>query len=136
MSLIDKSNKVFLGGTCAGSSWRETIEKFLRVPFFNPVVDDWKPENIAIEDDEKVNRCNIHLYHITNAMKGVYSIAEAVESAANKNKVTVFCLDVRGFDDGQLRSLRAVTGLLKRHGAVTLESSNMAELADILNALK
>lgn len=33
--------KVFLGGTCNGSKWREELIPLLQVGYFNPVVDEW-----------------------------------------------------------------------------------------------
>jgi len=45
--------KIFLGGTCATSTWREELMTKLnteRVEAFNPVVPDWTPECQAIED--------------------------------------------------------------------------------------
>ena len=43
--------KVFLGGTCAESKWREKLIPLLKCDYFNPVVDDWTPEcqKIAVE---------------------------------------------------------------------------------------
>ena len=36
--------KVFLGGTCNGSTWREELIPILEINYFNPVVSDWTPE--------------------------------------------------------------------------------------------
>ena len=36
--------KVFLGGTCNNSTWRDTLIPLLKIDYFNPVVDDWTPE--------------------------------------------------------------------------------------------
>lgn len=36
--------RVFLGGTCNGSMWRDKLIKDLKCDFFNPVVDDWTEE--------------------------------------------------------------------------------------------
>ncbi len=81
-------NKIFLGGTCAESTWRDELIELIQVDFFNPVVDDWTEDCVAIENDEKTNKCNIHLYVITSLMIGSYSIAEAVESAMTPGKIT------------------------------------------------
>ena len=45
--------KVFLGGTCAKSKWRDNIIPQLKCEYFNPVVDDWTPECQKIEEREK-----------------------------------------------------------------------------------
>ena len=45
--------KVFLGGTCATSTWREELQPMLdseKVETFNPVVPNWTPECQAEED--------------------------------------------------------------------------------------
>jgi len=76
-------NKFFLGGTCANTTWRDkliSLAKYTDFNYFNPVVKDWTPECQKIEEDEKNNKCNIHLYTITPEMEGVYSIAEIVNS--------------------------------------------------------
>ena len=36
--------KVFLGGTCNESTWRDKLIKMLEIDYFNPVVDDWTEE--------------------------------------------------------------------------------------------
>ena len=41
--------KVFLGGTCNESTWREGLIKALKIGYFNPVVDDWTPDCMAEE---------------------------------------------------------------------------------------
>ena len=74
--------KVFLGGTCNNSTWRDEIIPMLEkegIEYFNPVTDNWTEKSQKIEESEKES-CNIHLYVITKEMKGVYSIAEAVDS--------------------------------------------------------
>lgn len=133
----NESNKVFLGGTCNESTWRnELIPKLENINFdyFNPVVEDWTPECQAIEIYEKENKCNIHLYVITNKMKGVFSIAETIESVFNKNKKTIFCVldDFDGkFPDYQVKSLKAVGEMVERNGGKYV--SSLDEIIDILN---
>lgn len=80
---INSMNRIFLGGTCAETTWRDELIEGLKhydVEWFNPVVDNWTPECQAIEEDEKNHKCNIHLYVITPEMIGVYSIAEIINS--------------------------------------------------------
>ena len=79
-----KDMKVFLGGTCNNSTWRNELIPSLEyngIPYFNPVVEDWTPECQAEEYRQKEEKCAIHLYVITGEMIGVFSIAEAVDSA-------------------------------------------------------
>lgn len=37
-------DKIFLGGTCNESTWRDRVIKKLKIDYFNPVVEDWTPE--------------------------------------------------------------------------------------------
>ena len=134
---MDKKDKIFLGGTCAETKWRDELMPLLdrfSINYFNPVVEDWTPECQAVEIYEKENKCNIHLYVITNKMKGVFSIAEAIESVFNKDKKTIFCVldDFDGeFPDFQVKSLKAVGEMVKRNGGNYVTS--LDEVVEILN---
>ena len=111
------NNKVFLGGTCAETTWREELIVMLKendISYFNPVVEDWTEECIGVEENEKDNICDIHLYVITKEMKGVYSIAEIMASALT-GKNTIFVVIDDGFDEGQIRSLSATAKLARKH---------------------
>ena len=113
---------IFLGGTCNESAWRDELMPMLEdagFEYFNPVVDDWTPDFIAIENQIKSKQDTIELYVITSQMTGVYSIAEAVQSSNKKPGQTIFCVLEQGFDEGQLRSLKAVSDLISRNGART-----------------
>ena len=74
------SMKIFLGGTCNGTTWRDELIPYLPCDYFNPVVEDWTPECIERENLEKDHKCDIHLYIITPEMKGIYSIVEMMNS--------------------------------------------------------
>ena len=133
----NESNKVFLGGTCNESTWRDVLIPKLEdinFDYFNPVVEDWTPECQATEIYEKENKCNVHLYVITNKMKGVFSIAEAIESVFKKDKKTIFCV-LDGFDgefpDFQAKSLKAVGEMVERNGGNYVTS--LDEVIEILN---
>jgi len=58
-------NRIFLGGTCADTTWRETLLNLVQVDMFNPVVKDWTPDCQATENAEKERLCNIHFYLIS-----------------------------------------------------------------------
>lgn len=121
-------HRIFLGGTMNHSTWRDELIAMLPsdIEYFNPVVSDWTEECIAIENEEKEIKCDIHLYVITPKMTGVYSIAEAVESAFTLGKLAIFCVlnndEYPGFSVGQLKSLDAVGKLVERHSGVYLKS--------------
>jgi len=126
-------SKIFLGGTCNNSTWRERIESLVQVAMFNPVVDDWTPECQEIEMDEKENKCDIHLYVITSQMTGVFSIAEVIDSVHNKSKKTLLHVIPDGFDKGQLKSLSAVVDLVKLRGGIAYIDSELERTARVLN---
>lgn len=126
-------SKIFLGGTCNNSTWRNQIEKLVQVATFNPVVDDWTEECQAIEMDEKDNKCDIHLYVITSQMTGVFSIAEVMDSVHNKTKKTLLHVIPDGFDKEQLKSLKAVVNLVKLRGGIAYIDSELNRTARVLN---
>lgn len=126
-------NKVFLGGTCANSTWRDLIIKNIQVDHFNPVVDDWTTECQAIEEIEKSDKCNIHLYVITKEMQGVFSIAEAIESVHMLNKTTIFHVVPEGFDHGQLKSLKAVMNMVIKHGGIAYMDDDILRTCRVIN---
>jgi len=68
--------------------------------------------------------CNIHLYVITKEMTGVFSIAEVVDSVHNKNKITILQVNSKGFDKGQIKSLKAVLDLVAKRGGTTIISNS------------
>ena len=111
--------KVFLGGTCNESKWRDHLIKNLKIDYFNPVVEDW---TAACQAQEVIQRaeCDLLLYVISPKMTGVYSIAEAVEDSIKRPDKTIFCY-IRGDEDryftpGQTRSLYAVGKMVERNG--------------------
>lgn len=119
--------KVFLGGTCNKSTWRNDVIKhleFAEIDYFNPVVDDWTPECQEEEYRQKEYECDIHLYVITKEMTGVFSIAEAVDSAHTKNKLCLFQVVSEGFEKGQLKSLKAVAEMINKIGGDAYIGSN------------
>jgi len=126
-------NKVFLGGTCNESTWRSKLIPVLDVEYFNPVVEDWTPECQQIEEYEKANVCNIHLYVITNRMKGVFSIAEAIESAMTRDKQTILHIVPEGFSSAQLSSLQAVANMVRKHGGISYLSEDLHRTARVIN---
>ena len=76
--------RIFLGGTTAGSTWRdELIPELKKKGFdhFNPQVENWTAEDQYKEEIEKNDICDSHLYILTPKMMGVYSVAEIIDSA-------------------------------------------------------
>lgn len=129
--------KVFLGGTCAESKWREKLIPLLKCDYFNPVVKDWTPECQQIEENEKMG-CNYHLYVITPKMKGMFSIAEAVnDSKELQQGCCVFCVtkeeDDRDWDESERRSLNAVSNMIANNGGRVF--NNLDDVVKYLNGI-
>lgn len=137
--------KVFLGGTCNGSTWRDKLIQMLEIDYFNPVVEDWNEPCMAEERHQR-QICDYCLYVITPAMKGVFSVAEAVEDSVKHPHKTILCVlnfDTRfneetktyqyvNFDKDQLYSLKQVSKMVKRNGGQTFDS--LSEVATYLNS--
>lgn len=72
------SNCVGLFGTCGNSKWRDTfIDTYegSEIEFFNPLVENWKPED-AVAEAEHLASDNIILFPITKETYGVGSLSE------------------------------------------------------------
>jgi hypothetical protein len=126
-------NRIFLGGTCAETTWRTELEKVLTVPSFNPVVEDWTPECQDEERLQKNNLCNIHLYVITKEMQGVFSIAEVIDSTHQKGKRTILHVIPDGFKKSQLKSLSAVCDMVNINGGTAYIDSELNRTARVIN---
>lgn len=127
--------KVFLGGTCNDSKWRNIIEPRLDIDYFNPVVDNWTEEDYQNELKER-EICDFCLYVITPKMKGSYSIAEVVDDSNKRPKKTIFCFVERDgkdeFDKEQIKSLDKVGVMVKNNGGKYFKSLN--EVLKYLNS--
>ena len=134
--------RIFLGGTCADTTWRDEFIKEIEpagIEYFNPVVKDWTPECQAIEEDEKNNKCDTHLYVITKEMMGTYSIAEIVNSAwqsvvygTTVNFVVFAVLDEGTWQKHERKSFDAIMRLVKDiapHNSVVCYVKDMKELS-------
>lgn len=131
----NKKLKVFLGGTCNESTWRDELIKMLKIDYFNPVVEDWTSE-CMVEEISQRKKCDYCLYTITPEMSGVYSIAEVVDDSNKKPEKTIFCLlqyyGGKTFDKGQMKSLVSVGEIVKRNGGIFVKNE-LKKVADILN---
>lgn len=131
----NKKIKVFLGGTCNGSTWRDELIPKLKIDYFNPVVKDWTPECQAEEERQKNEECLIHLYVITPQQKGVFSIAEMIESACNDKIITVIYIQcTKDADKFYKDSWKAVEKMAQKHGAYSFIS--LDSVAQFLNTLR
>ena len=126
--------KVFLGGTCNGSNWREKLIPNLKIDYFNPIVSVWD-EKAQLNEIKEKNSSDFLLFVITPLMSGVYSIAEVVD-ASNKNpKGTILCvLDDDGdekWTKSQRNSLFAVEKLVRLNGSFVF--NNLEDIILFLN---
>ena len=134
--------RVFLGGTCNGSLWRNELIPMLEaqgIDYFNPVVDDWNEEAQQRKIQER-EECDICLYCITPKMPGGYSIAEVVDDSNKRPEKTVFVVldwvyddhaslippdggsGIVEFDEGQKRSLEQVGRMVGGNGGKYCDS--------------
>ena len=131
--------KVFLGGTCNESTWRDRLIEMLEIDYFNPVVDDWTEECYR-EELRQRELCDYCLYVITPRMRGVYSIAEVVDDSNKRPEKTIFCIvtadfsntgDIIMFDEQQLKSLDKVGVMVQNNGGKYFRT--LREVAKFLN---
>jgi len=119
--------KVFLGGTCNRSNWRDLLISRLEIDYFNPVVEDWNPECMK-EELRQRKLCDYVLYVITPKMIGVYSIAEVIDDSNKQPQKTIFCYlpvdDGEYFSQSQRKSLQAVGNMVERNGGRLLDDLN------------
>ena len=128
--------KVFLGGTCNGSIWRDELIPMLKIDYFNPVVENWTVE-CQKEEIKQREICDYCLYVITPQMEGFYSIAEAIDDSNKRpEKILFCCLDTCNTSDlftrAQLRSLYAVKDMIKNNGGKSFY--DLVDVADFLNS--
>lgn len=127
--------KVFLGGTCNDSDWRDRLIPALTIDYYNPVVPDWTEECYQRELRER-EECDYCLYIITPKMTGVYSIAEVIDDSNKRPEKTVFAFlledDGITFDAGQIRSLDRVGRMVESNGGNYCKC--LLQVADLLNS--
>ncbi len=126
--------KVFLGGTCNESTWRNELIEDLKINYFNPVVEDWTPE-CMVEEIRQRETCDFVLYTITPKMTGVYSIAEVIDDSNKRPEKTLLCIldedNKKLFTNGQWKSLQQVGEMVRRNGGKTFVS--LYSVAEYLN---
>lgn len=120
VDLNDKPQRFFLGGTTAGTGWRDEIIPELKsrgLNYFDPRVPDWTEEARKKEEEEK-EKCDTMLFLITPEMKGVFSVAEVINSSwevvSSGNGFVYFgILDNGEWDEPRWRSLQATLEMVK-----------------------
>ena len=131
---FNQNLKVFLGGTCNGSKWRDDLIPKLNIRYFNPVVEEWT-EDCKIREIREREECDFCLYTITPLMTGVYSIFEVADDSNKRPHKTIFCLlekdNGEKFNKQQLNSLKEVANGIVRNGGKVF--FNLNDVAEYLN---
>jgi hypothetical protein len=126
--------KVFLGGTCNGSLWRDDVIKKLKIHYFNPVGEEWTPEMME-EELKQRKESDFCLYVLTPKMEGFYSVAEVIDDSNKRPAKTIFSYtnedEGKTFSDVQLKSLEQVGKMVKENGGKYFET--LKEVIDFLN---
>lgn len=130
-----KKIKAFLGGTCNGSAWRQSLIPMIegKVGYFDPVVPNWNEEAYQRELIER-EVDDFVVYTITPAMVGVYSIAEVVDDSNKRPEKTILVVldkdEEKVWDPRARKSLTAVSKMVKKNGGQAFDS--LEELAEFL----
>ena len=129
--------KVFLGGTCATSTWREELLGKLdseKIEAFNPVVPDWTPECQQVEDFHRETD-DICLYVITPEGEGFYSFVEVTDDSNKRPERTVLCLlteaNGKKFEGHMLKCALKTVKLVAKNGVFVAQ--DLDQLAHFLN---
>jgi hypothetical protein len=126
--------KVFLGGTCNGSLWRDDVIKRLKIHYYNPVGEEWTAEMMEEELKQRAES-DFCLYVFTPKMEGFYSVAEVVDDSNKRPEKTLFCFinsdEGNTFTDIQVRSLEQVKKMIKKNGGTCFDT--LKEATDFLN---
>lgn len=132
-----KKVTVFLGGTCAGSKWREELLPKLdseRVETYNPVVPNWTPECQAIEDFHRETD-DVCLYVITPEGEGDYSFVEVTDDSNKRPDSTILCViyEVNGvtFSKHRKSCAEKTSDLVQKNGAAVVK--DLDEVASLIN---
>lgn len=128
--------KVFLGGTCSNSKWRDGVKPQLKIEYFDPVCSgEWTQEAYLRELHER-ETADFVMYVLTPKMTGVYSVAEVVDDSNKRPEKTLFCFlekdDPEVFSPAQIKSLNAVAKMITKNGGRVFES--LAEMVNYLNS--
>lgn len=126
--------KVFLGGTCNGSRWRDDLIKLLTIDFYQPQSGEWTKEMME-EEKQQREICDFCLYVITPKMTGFYSVAEVVDDSNKRPSKTIFSFlkedEGQLFSEHQLTSLEQTAEMVRKNGAKVF--STFEEIAGYLN---
>jgi raw len=123
---VSDSPYVFLGGSCNPTTWRRDIAipmlDAAGVTYYNPQVEDWSPELVAIEAAVK-DEAELLLFVIDSQTRAIASMLEATEYICTGRHVVLVIQDV------SLRELAAV------YAASAVEIKDLNRARDYLRDL-
>lgn len=126
--------KVFLGGTCNKSKWRDKVIERLKIDYFNPMLDVWTEEGYQRELIER-EICDYCLYVITPKLVGTYSIAELIDESNKRPEKTLFCYlktdEDKEFTKEQCISLDKIAIMVQKNGGKYFDK--LDDIIDYLN---
>lgn len=132
-----KKLKIFLGGTCSNSTWREELLNKLnqeKIDAYNPIVKEWTKERQIIEDYHRETD-DICLYVITPEMKGFYSFVEVVDDSNKRPEKTILCVlekaNGKTYEEHIKKCVIKTMQLVKDNGVKVFD--NLNELSTYLN---
>lgn len=97
---------VFLGGACNPTTWRrDTVIPMLQkatptVTFYNPQVEDWTPDLVAVEAKAKAT-CKVMLFVLNGQTTGMATAVEIAELMSKGRRVFLVCEEIK--EDGPLK---------------------------------
>lgn len=115
---MDVSPQIFLGGSCNPTTWRRDIAipylEYKRIRYYNPQVDDWRPELVQIEAAAK-ERAQLLLFHIDNQTLGTASLVEIAYLLGRRRKLVVSMEDISGARHAEVATARRYVCDLHKH---------------------
>lgn len=126
--------KVFLGGTCNGSTWRNGVIEKIKIHYYNPVGEKWTDAMMEVELKQR-EECDFCLYVLTPKLDGFYSVAEVIDDSNKRPEKTIFSYinedEGKTFSNVQVRSLEQIGKMVTSNGARFFKT--MAEVIEFLN---
>jgi hypothetical protein len=134
---------IFLGGTVASQYRGRFIEEYAtlhldgKAEVFNPIVKDWTPEAIVLEDSVKA-RAGVVVFAIAPSHTGFYSFVELMDMAVkhpNKKIILCFLTDEGDWTPAQLKSNAAIVGVLNSYKNISSYNATAKKLAQIVGRI-
>jgi len=133
--------RVFLGGTCGTSTWRDELIPKLgeHIDYFNPQLPPgaWNEEAQKVEDYHREND-DVRIYVITPEGEGFYSFVEVTDDSNKRPKQTILCVlteaNGKKFEGHILKSVLKTMKVIASNGVIVVNS--LDELANAINNFK